>query len=100
MKLAEYQDIAYRSYFGNALPVREQLINNALGLTGEAGEVVDQVKKEIYLNRVLSREELVEELGDTLWHLAVLASARGICLEEVATYNIEKLKGRYPDAKW
>lgn len=100
MTLNEYQSSAYSSYFGKSLPTREQLINNSLGLTGEAGEVVDQLKKELYLNRVISRDEILEELGDTLWHLAVLASVRGVTLQEIADYNVEKLKGRYPDAEW
>ena len=100
MTLNEYQKIAYLSYFGRELPRVSQLINNALGLVGETGEVVDQIKKEIYLNREISEEEIIEELGDVLWHLSCLAAARGVTLESIAIYNIEKLKERYPNANW
>ena len=100
MGLNEYQKIAYSSYFGKNEIERYQLINNAFGLAGETGEVIDQIKKEIYLDKEISREEIVEELGDVLWHLCCLASARDISMEEVAQYNIAKLKRRYPDAEW
>ena len=100
MDITEYQYKAYRSYFGNKMEVKEQLINNALGLIGEVGEVVDQVKKEFYLGRKLTEEELIEELGDVMWHLCCFASARGINMDKVLEYNIQKLQRRYPDAKW
>lgn len=100
MTLNEYQKVVYKSYMGRELPEKEQLINNCLGLVGETGEIVDQVKKELYLGRVISESEIVEELGDALWHLAVMARVRGISLERVAESNIEKLQRRYPNAEW
>ncbi len=58
----------------------------ALGLTGEAGEVAEIIKK-----------HLREELGDVLWYLTVLAEMNGLTLAEIAVENIHKLKARYPE---
>lgn len=100
MDIRSYQDIAWRSYMGRELPLKEQLVNHALGLVGESGEVADQVKKEFFIGREISREETTEELGDVLWHLCCFASAKGISIEDAMEYNISKLKERYPNAEW
>ena len=68
-----------------------------MGLNGEAGEVIDHVKKVCFQGHELDREHLIEELGDTAWYLAVCAEALGVTLEEVLNRNIAKLKARYPD---
>lgn len=100
MDMDKYRALVWQSYFGKNLPKSQQLINNALGLVGEAGEVADQVKKQLFLNRDISRDDVLEELGDVLWHLACMATVRGVTLEEVAKFNITKLQQRYPDADW
>lgn len=100
MTIEQYQNITWRSYFGRELPTKEQLINHALGLVGESGEVADQVKKEFFIGRYIDREETIEELGDVLWHLCCFASAKGVSMQEVMLYNIRKLKERYPNAEW
>lgn len=74
-----------------------ELLNGALGLTGEAGEVSDMIKKHIFHGHDLNRGELVKELGDCAWYLALLCTAIDISLEEVLIANIEKLRNRYPE---
>lgn len=76
---------------------REQLTNFALGLAGEAGEVVDLVKKHVFHEHILDRVHLAEELGDVLWYVAALASTLGIPLEDIAAANVAKLLARYPE---
>ena len=70
----------------------------ALGITGEAGEISDKVKK-IFRDKggVISdqdREALVKECGDVLWYLSALADELGTSLEAIAITNIEKLSSR------
>lgn len=74
-----------------------ELLNGALGLPGEAGEVADLVKKYIFHGHDLNRGELVKEIGDVCWYLALLCHAIDISLEEVMIANIEKLRNRYPE---
>ena len=70
----------------------------ALGLSGEAGEVAEKIKK-VYRDDggVVSpekRDEVKKELGDVLWYIANIAVELNITLEEVATYNLQKLADR------
>jgi len=70
----------------------------ALGLTGEAGEVADKLKKVIRDNDgVLTdpvRDAVAKELGDVLWYLAVLAFEMDYTLDEIAQINLDKLNSR------
>ena len=65
----------------------------ALGVTGEAGEIADKIKKK-ERDGELDREELSKEIGDVMWYLAQLASELDKDLSEVAQENIEKLQDR------
>jgi NTP pyrophosphatase (non-canonical NTP hydrolase) len=68
----------------------------ALGLAGEAGEVVELVKKHLGHGHQLDKDKLTRELGDVAWYLAVLAMSQGINLSEIAARNLAKLRERYP----
>lgn len=69
-----------------------------MGLTGEAGEVADKYKKVLRDDEGVLHEEkrlaLALELGDVLWYVARLAEELNYDLSDVATMNVEKLKGR------
>ena len=70
----------------------------ALGLTGEAGELADKIKK-VYRDKggVFKQEEreaIAKELGDVLWYLTRLGATLGFSLEQIAAMNIEKLSDR------
>lgn len=71
-----------------------------LGLTGEAGEVADIIKKVVHHGRDLDAEleaKLKKEAGDVLWYLAHLCNVLGWSLSEVAALNVQKLRARYPN---
>lgn len=80
-------------------PENARIIYPTLGLTGEAGEVSDKVKKVIRdHNGEFSDEikkEIMKEIGDVLWYCATLANDLGFNLSEVATENINKLESRF-----
>jgi NTP pyrophosphatase (non-canonical NTP hydrolase) len=69
----------------------------SMGLAGEAGEVVDLLKKVHGHGKHLDKDALKKELGDVLWYAANLASLHGLALSEVAQTNVEKLRARYPN---
>jgi NTP pyrophosphatase (non-canonical NTP hydrolase) len=76
----------------------DNLAYPALGLTGEAGEVADKVKKLIRdhdgkLTPELA-QEMVKELGDVLWYLAALSLELKVNLSDVAAANVKKLRDR------
>lgn len=77
-------------------PEQLRTIHAALGLAGEAGEVVDLVKKHVFGLKPLDRTKLLEEIGDVLWYLALVCHAQGLDLESAMRTNIAKLRARYP----
>ena len=72
----------------------ERLVENSLGLVGEAGEVAEKVKKVIRDKGNLNQAELVKELGDVLFYVAALANHIDSDLETVAVNNLAKLHDR------
>lgn len=98
LTLNDYQQQAQRTaQRADPLPSDKRLMGFALGLTGEAGEVADLVKKETTHGHARDTTKIKAELGDVLWYLAALAHEYGLTLEDVAAANIAKLKARYPD---
>ncbi len=75
---------------------RELLTLAALGIAGEAGEVVDIIKKVLYHAHELDTLALCTEVGDLLWYITLLCETSGFTLENVMQTNVEKLRQRYP----
>ena len=91
----EYQRLALRTWHAPDIPYGDMVIGS-MGLNGEAGEVIDLVKKFMAQGHELDREHVAEELGDTLYYLAITALSIGKKLDDIMEANIEKLKRRYP----
>ena len=91
----EYQKLAMTT-LNPDLGKKDQLINGVMGLCGESGEVIDQVKKHLHQGHPLDREKLLKELGDVCWYIAELATALDADLDDVLDKNIAKLRARYP----
>lgn len=68
-----------------------------IGLSTEAGELLDAYKKHEFYKRPLDTQNIKEEIGDCMWYLIQLAEEVGYSLDEAKTDNIAKLKKRYPD---
>jgi NTP pyrophosphatase (non-canonical NTP hydrolase) len=78
----------------------QRLITAALGLSAEAGEFGDLVKKCLFQGKELNKENkelMVKELGDVMWYLAQGCMALGVTIDEVLWANIDKLEKRYPN---
>ncbi len=70
----------------------------AMGVAGEAGEVVEKWKKIVaYKGGKVSEEdraELGKELGDVVWYIAVMANSLGLSFDEIMEKNLAKLMSR------
>ena len=95
MTLNEYQQHALETAI---YPEQSRIVYPTLGLTGEAGEVADKVKKVIRVTHgeftPEKKQEIMKEIGDVLWYCATLSHDLGYDLEEVARTNVEKLRSR------
>ena len=80
-----------------------QLMTAAFGLSAEAGEFTEVVKK-IFLQGKPYNEEnafhMKRELGDICWYLAQACMALDTTFDEVIEMNVEKLKARYPGGEF
>lgn len=73
------------------------LLNGVMGLCGEAGEVIDLVKKHLHQGHDLDKEALILECGDCAWYLALIMSAIDYKVGDMLVKNIRKLEERYPE---
>ena len=98
----EYQRNAMRTASGISTSCPENLLlQGVMGMSGEAGEALDIVKKIMFQGHELNeatKEHLIRELGDVLWYVATTAQALDVPLETVMQVNIDKLRARYPMA--
>ncbi len=73
----------------------KRLLHAGIGLSTEAGEFLDALKKHIFYGKELDKVNLAEEMGDMFWYMAIVADELGFEFEEVMEKNISKLKARY-----
>jgi len=71
-----------------------RLVENTLGLVGEAGEVAEKVKKLLRDKSKINPNEIVKELGDVAFYLTALANYFNSNLDEVLDINMQKLNDR------
>lgn len=82
---------------GELTPVQVDLIHSIMGISGEAGELLDAIKKCVIYQKQLDRDNVIEELGDIEFYLEQLRQALAITRGETLDKNMAKLKKRYPE---
>jgi len=83
----------------NGFPT-ERLLTAAVGMSAEAGEFTEIVKKIIFQGKPVTEENLFHlkrELGDIMWYVSQACIGLDISIEEVIQMNFEKLSARYPE---
>ncbi|MGW6151040.1 nucleoside triphosphate pyrophosphohydrolase family protein [Bacillus mycoides] len=106
-ELNDYQEATLRTW-NDKTDFGGRVSNATLGLTGEAGEVADIVKKAIYHGHGFQPShcpgeedantyKLALELGDIMYYVSIMAHELGYTLQDIAEMNIAKLAKRYPD---
>lgn len=74
-----------------------ELLHAGMGGCTEDGEFLDALKKHIFYGAPLDTVNLLEELGDKMWYIALAITYLDGNLEEVMTKNIAKLRARFPN---
>lgn len=97
MTFDEYQKQALTTAIHHPDPLMDKTIW-AMGISGEAGEVLEKWKKIVaYKDGVISDEdkhELSKELGDVVWYIALLAHSLDLSFDDIMQYNLKKLADR------
>lgn len=115
MKFSAYQEWQILNNPGLYPFKGHNMVFPAMGMAGEAGELLDKIKKhwrnesartagafERNQEAAMSaaslkpeqRQAIIEEMGDVLWYIHAMCQELGSSLEEVAFVNMEKCKGR------
>lgn len=107
MNLQEFQKLSSRTYpdskANHAIGTRIQssaavdLLHASIGITTEAGELMDCIKKFAIYGKEFNYENFREELGDLLSYIALACNSCGFKMEDICEENIAKLKIRYPE---
>jgi len=80
-----------------------QLLTAALGLTAEAGEFTEVVKKIVFQGKPYNEDNVFHmkrELGDICWYIAQACMALDTTFDEIIEMNVDKLKKRYPGGEF
>jgi len=81
----------------------ERLLTAAVGMSAEAGEFTEIIKKIIFQGKPVNEENLFHlkrELGDIMWYVAQACMGLGTSLDEIMEMNVEKLVARYPGGEF
>ena len=96
MQFSEYQKASRKTQLYP--DVGNNIYYPALGLGGEAGELLNKTKKIMrdHGGKITDevRADLKKEIGDVLWYVAAFCDELGLDLDEVAQLNIDKLASR------
>lgn len=97
MEFSSYQEEAKKTIQKNASSSDNVEIVPFLGIIGEIGSVVTQLKIKLRVGAsyIAYKKKLKEELGDVLWYISTIATQNGLQLEDVALSNLEKIKDRF-----
>lgn len=93
--LKEYQELCKKT--SQKFDDKEkEIMTWGLGMSGEAGDVAGCIKKTIS-HKNDQKAGIRENIGDTLWYMAMICNYFDWDFEEILGENIEKLAKRYPE---
>lgn len=81
-------------------PEKADLLHMAVGVAGEAGELLDAVKKATIYNKPLDHKNMIEELGDLEFYMSRVRQLIGVSRDQVLEHNYEKLSRRYAKGQY
>jgi NTP pyrophosphatase (non-canonical NTP hydrolase) len=81
-------------------PLQASILHMAVGVSGEAGELLDTVKKHCVYQKQLDINNVIEEAGDILFYLTGLLNELGLTINDCMESNVAKLSKRYPQHQY
>jgi len=99
----EYKNFDYPEFVDNLRAKSDpdklvlDMLHSSVGISGEAGELLDHMKKVVWQEHKVDLHYITLELGDILFYLTSMCNCIGTNIGEVCKLNIEKLTKRYPD---
>lgn len=104
----EFNSYQVRAFITAVYPnLGSNILYPAIGIAGEAGELLDKIKKawrnsgvmkpSSILSTLTEKQisDIAKELGDILWYVAAFATEMGLELNDIAAINLEKLANRH-----
>ncbi len=91
VKTSDYSDWVEKKILTEG---QERLVENTLGLVGEAGEVAEKIKKLIRDSNRFANKEIMKELGDVVFLALIHILRCRRSTQEVLELNIAKLDDR------
>jgi NTP pyrophosphatase (non-canonical NTP hydrolase) len=81
-------------------PHQAHMLHMAVGVSGEAGELLDAVKKHCVYQKQIDLDNIKEEAGDILFYLTGLLNELDMSLEDCINANADKLSRRYASGRY
>lgn len=96
MEYKEYAESVRRTMA--ILPkIEEDNLHMVLGISTEAGELLDVFKKNLAYKKDIDWVNVREEIGDLMWYISNFCTINNLDFGDILLKNVEKLKVRYPD---
>lgn len=89
-----YSDFVARKFKAMGSDI-DDLAHAAMGISGEAGELLDAIKKHWAYGKELDKENVMEELGDLEFYMTALRNCLGVPRSYIIAGNVTKLNKRY-----
>ncbi len=79
------------------LALQTRVVHGILGISTEASELEDLLKKNVFYNKPISLHQIEEEIGDIMWYVAILCHELDMDFARILDKNVKKLHARYPE---
>ncbi len=96
--IGEYQQFCQKTA-KNFDDKEKEIMTWGLGVAGEAGDIAGCIKK-TFSHKNDQKEGIRENIGDTMWYIAMICNFFSWKMEDILLENIKKLGKRYPDNKF
>ena len=96
MNLTEYQKFCERTAKKDFSSDTEEIMTWGLGVSGEAGDIAGCIKK-TFAHKKNQEQGIKENIGDTLWYMAMICNFFKWDMSEVLQENINKLNERFSE---